>query len=438
LADRQDDRELRLALVRRAARVASERQEPERAARVWERLLAIEPTDATAARALVPVYQKADKPAKLLPVYEVLLGHCTTTAERLAQIAEIRALCEQRLGSRALALSWTARAFELAPRRARPRRRAVCGWPRARSTGAMWSRCSSATPTPTRARSRPAWRSCAPWPASTATSSTTTPRPAAPTSGSSPWRLAIATPRRRSRRCPRSCRIGPGSWRRTAGSSSAPPPEARRGLFAKIAQVEEERLADLDAAAATHGQVLAEAPTDAAALAALARLHEARGDWDGLATVLTTQLAVAAPEARAALELRLATLEDGALDRPTAALPHYRGALAALAPPPATLLAACVRYLPGGARASAIDDDTRRALARELRPHLDAAGDPAARLAALGCLASDPAAAPAVARALDREMVPLFHALGRAEEAWAPALRVVADAPGDVDAPAAR
>jgi tetratricopeptide (TPR) repeat protein len=105
-----------------------------------------------------------------------------------------------------------------------PSSASCCGWPRARSTGAMWSRCSSATPTPTRARSRPAWRSCAPWPASTATSSTTTPRPAAPTSGSSPWRLAIATPRRRSRRCPRSCRIGPGSWRRTAGSSSAPPP----------------------------------------------------------------------------------------------------------------------------------------------------------------------------------------------------------------------
>jgi hypothetical protein len=30
-------------------------------------------------------------------------------------MAEIRALCEQRLGSRALALAWTVRAFELAP-----------------------------------------------------------------------------------------------------------------------------------------------------------------------------------------------------------------------------------------------------------------------------------------------------------------------------------
>ena len=87
LGDRQDDRDARLALVRRAARVASERQEPEKAARVWEKVLAIEPTDAIAARALVPTYQKSDKPAKLLPVYEVLLAHCHTRDERLARAA---------------------------------------------------------------------------------------------------------------------------------------------------------------------------------------------------------------------------------------------------------------------------------------------------------------------------------------------------------------
>jgi tetratricopeptide (TPR) repeat protein len=433
LADRQDDRELRLALVRRAARVASERQEPERAARVWERLLAIEPTDATAARALVPVYQKADKPAKLLPVYEVLLGHCTTTAERLAQIAEIRALCEQRLGSRALALSWTARAFELAPDEP-----ALVGELLRLAQGPEhWRDVVAVLERHADADARPVETRLALLRALAGVYRDKLDDDAA-ARGAHQRILALAPGDRDAEAAiealSEELSDWPGllaSYRRQLERAA---PEARRGLFAKIAQVEEERLADLDAAAATHGQVLAEAPTDAAALAALARLHEARGDWDGLATVLTTQLAVAAPEARAALELRLATLEDGALDRPTAALPHYRGALAALAPPPATLLAACVRYLPGGARASAIDDDTRRALARELRPHLDAAGDPAARLAALGCLASDPAAAPAVARALDREMVPLFHALGRAEEAWAPALRVVADAPGDVDA----
>jgi hypothetical protein len=58
----------------------------------------------------------------------------------------------------------------------------------------------------------------------------------------------------------------------------------------------------------THGQDPRRGAGDAAALAALARLHEARGDWDGLATVLATQLAAAGPE-RAALELRLATLD---------------------------------------------------------------------------------------------------------------------------------
>lgn len=436
LADRQDDRDLRLALLRRAARVAAERQEPERAARVWERLLAIEPTDAAAARALVPVYLKADKPAKLLPVYEVLLGHCATVPERLTQIAEIRALCEHRLGSRALALSWTARAFELAPDDG-----ALVGelmrlaqvpehW---REVAAVLERHAGdeARPVETRlAHLRALAEIYAHRLDDTGAARGAHQRVLALAPGDDDAEAAIEA--LSEQLSDWSALLA--SFRRQLARATA---DSRRGLFTKIAKVEEERLADLDAAAQTHQQVLAETPTDAAALAALARLHEARGDWEALATVLSTQLAAADPDERAALQLRLATLEDQSLDRPAAALPHYRGALAATPSPTPALLAACARYLPGGPRAGAIDDATRRALARELLPHLEDAGEPAPLLAALTCLAADPDAAPAEARALDRRMVPLYHALGRVEDAWAPALRVVQDAPGDVDARAA-
>ena len=441
LADRTDDRVARLAMMRRAAAVAAARQEPERAARVWERVLAIEPTDVTAARALVPAYLKSDKPARLLPVYEVLLAHADGRAAKLAQIAEIRSLCETRLGSRALALSWTVRALELSPEDPSLTAELVRlaqvpeHW---REVAAALERTSAddssrqpAVPSDVRLR---LLRTLATIygdkldDASQAREVYQRIRALAPADDDaeaaierlseqlSDWPELLA------------------SLRRQADAATGP---ARRGLLGRVAQVEEERLADLDAAAETQQQILGEVAGDAVALAALARLHEARGDWDALASVLAAQLAAASGLERAQLELRLATLADGSLDRPAEALGHYRAALAGLTPPPATLIAACVRYLPGGPRASSVADDVRRAVAAELRPHLERGNDPAALVACLECLASDATLAADAARALDRQLVPLYHALGAPARAWDPAARVVAAAPGDGAARAA-
>ncbi|MEZ4402162.1 MAG: tetratricopeptide repeat protein [Kofleriaceae bacterium] len=354
----------------------------------------------------------------------------------MAQIAEIRALCEQRLGSRALALAWTVRAFELAPED--PGHAAELG--RLAQSPEHWREVAAAierqvavegAPVEVRLRllrtlapiyderldDRVAAREVHHRIAGIAPGDADAEQAIeALSEAMSDWPALLA------------------SFRRQRDRASGP---ARRALLGKMAQVEEERLADLDAAALTHQQVLAEFPDDAAALAALARLHEARGDWDALGSVLAAQLDAAEGAARTALQLRLAALEDGSLDRPAAALVHYRAALAALTPPPATLLAALVRYLPGGSRAASIDGATRLALAAELRAPLEEAGEPAALVTCLETLAADPAAAPATARALDRTLVPLYHALGQAERAWEPAARVVADDPGDPDARAA-
>ena len=439
LGDRQDDRDGRVALLRRAARVAADHQEPERAARVWERVLAVDPTDLPAARALVPVYQKADKPAKLLPVYEVILGHAPDRAAKLAQIAEIRALCESRLGSRALALTWTARAFELAPddpALAAELLRLAHGPEHWREVAAAFERQVGDAARPADVRLRLLRALAAIYDDrldDDAAARDVHQRILALAPGDRDAEAAIELLSERMSDWPELL----ASFRRQLARSTGEGGDERRALLGKIAAVEEERLADLDAAALTHQQIRGEYPGDAAALAALVRLHEARGDWESLAEVLAAQIAAAPPATRPAILWRLAVLEDGSLERPASALAHYRAALSAAPTPTPQLLAACVRFLPGGPRAAAIPDDVRRALAGELLPHLEHGADRPALVAALECLASDPSAEPSVARALDRRLVPLYHELGQAARAWEPAARVVAGAPGDADARAA-
>ena len=68
-----------------------------------------------AALALLPIYRAAEKWARLLATYEVLLTFATTVDEKLAMLREIRELCEEKLGSRGLAFSWAARAYALRP-----------------------------------------------------------------------------------------------------------------------------------------------------------------------------------------------------------------------------------------------------------------------------------------------------------------------------------
>ncbi|MEZ4367394.1 MAG: hypothetical protein R2939_14115 [Kofleriaceae bacterium] len=106
------------------------------------------------------------------------------------------------------------------------------------------------------------------------------------------------------------------------------------GLRMSLATAEEERLADLDAAALSFGRALELAPAGsgerAAAIRALVRLHDARADWAALAAALELELADAPDDGRAALLVRLGALEERNLERPAAALPQLsRGVRAA-------------------------------------------------------------------------------------------------------------
>ena len=128
LADRTADMGARTRLLERVALLAQEKlNQPERALKAYERILATDPRNRSAAFALLPLYRAAQKWPRLLATYEVLLGPtgtagtgsgpgATTMAERLELLGEARRICEQRLGSKALAFQWCARAFEAAPK----------------------------------------------------------------------------------------------------------------------------------------------------------------------------------------------------------------------------------------------------------------------------------------------------------------------------------
>ena len=87
---RRTEPAVKLDLSFRAAAIFEEQlKAPERALRSYERVLSVSPSDARAAAALVPIYEKEEKWARLPALYEVLLD-ATDDAE--AQVGDLRKL----------------------------------------------------------------------------------------------------------------------------------------------------------------------------------------------------------------------------------------------------------------------------------------------------------------------------------------------------------
>ncbi|MCE9575633.1 MAG: tetratricopeptide repeat protein [Deltaproteobacteria bacterium] len=448
IADRMDDRTTRLAVLERAAGVAQRRidesgrhgdgkkHDPgDRAARVWERVLGVDPQHAGAARALAPIYARAEKWSRLVPVLEIELTHATDLAERRRILSEIRTLCEQRLGSRALAFTWTLRAVDLDP-----------------DVPALAADLLRLAQEPEQ------WREV----------QATFDRHLGPATTLAPEhqlrllreqaRIAAARlhdPERARDYERRVLGLAPGdevaeahleelaiqlhdwpellgSYRRRAEQADA---DEKVALLFRAATIEEERLADLDAAAATYRQVLAIDPGSVRALHALAKVEEARGDWEGLDQVLDAELAIATDaEARFGLLMRLGGLELKSLDRPIAALSRYRSALAIPLPNGAArpaALEAVVTFLDGDGPAKAVALATRAEVARDLLPLFEKARDPQRVARALEVLRAD-APAGAVALEYDRRLVALYSGeLADPARAWDAAGRVHAAEPTD-------
>jgi len=439
IADRLEGKAQRLPIVERAAQLAHKRADSpnadkgalERARQVWERVLAVDPQHVAAAGALAPIYAKQEKWARLISVYEIELAAATDKQARLAKIGQIRELCEQKLSSKNLAFQWTLRAFDIDPTSEYLYNEAL----RLASEPDQWRELaatferhanSASLPDPTKLR---LYRELA---------RIANRRLADPERARNYHRrvVELATDDRDAEQHLEELAIQLNDWpellssyRRRAGREKDP--GERVVLLLEIAQLQEEKLVDLDGAAATYHEALAAVPGQLRALRAVARIEEARGDWASLVDVLGQELAQTTdPQARFELVMRLGRLEEQSLDRPAKALAHFTEALnTPPAPRPQAISALTRLTFDTGAE---LDPAARVTSAKLVLPHLEHAKQPAQQATALEIIRAQ--AQPAEQLDLDRTLMRVYHVdLGDSGAAWTAGLRVLVADPADAE-----
>ena len=413
----------------------------ERARQVWERVLAVEPQHTGAAAALAPIYTKQEKWARLITVLEIELAAAPDVPARLAKIAEIRRICEQRLASRTLAFTWTLRAFELAPASdalftdllrlaSEPEQ-----W---REIAAMFEKHASRTGEPrlddnTRLR---LYRELA---------RIASRRLGDPERARAFHRqvLGLAPDDREAEQHLEELAIQLHDWPELLASyrrraAREPDPTERASLLIEIASLQEEKLVDLDGAAATYNEALQALPGQLRALRALARIEEARGDWDSLVGVLSVELQQTQDgQPRFDLLMRLGSLEEQQLERMSTALAYYREAIAILLPNggvrPAAL-AAIARFLPLEGPGGRVDPRERVGAARIALPWFEQGKNLPLLALALEVIRGGAATKDTERLEIDRQLMRLYHTdLGDPAAAWTTGLRVIAAVPADAE-----
>ncbi|MCG8417376.1 MAG: tetratricopeptide repeat protein [Proteobacteria bacterium] len=437
MADRIGDPDEKIALLERTAAIAAEYfDKPDRVARAYERILSIEPMHLGAARALVPIYEKTQKWARLLSTYEILLEHASGVAERLDLHLKSRDLCETRLGSKALAFQWTAKAFELAPDSEDLLRELE----RLGGEADEWNRVAEILDR--RAGDE-------------ATGETEKLRFLRELGKITAGKLH--DPERARGYQKRVLQLAPddseamsaleeiatqlSEWpdllevyrRRVELSESN---NDKIEILFKIAFIEEERLAELDATARTYQAILDLDSNSQRAMRALGKIQEARGDWEGLAEVLSRDLDHTEDiEVKVELLLRIGGLRENSLDRADDALNAYCDALA-LDPGDERIHRALQRFLDsegadGQSVADRIPASRRVEVAALLLPIFEEAGD--ARRIARAIEVLRTAADTRLALDYDRRLSELYGtSLGDARQAYQAGLRVLAADPFDV------
>ncbi len=474
IADRLDDRTRRLPLVERAAQLAQERADnakdaqvapaTERARQVWERVLAVDPQNQRAAKALTPIYTKQEKWARLITMYEIELAAAPDTAARLAKIAQIRQLCEQRLASRTLAFAWTLRAYELDPSsealftdvlrlasepeqwrdvaaafdrkldERRARSAAEGGAEVDRKLDERRARSAAEGASIDDAMKLRMLRELA---------KIASRRLADPERARAYHRqvTALAPDDREAEQHLEELAIQLADWQDLLASyrrraAREKDPSERTSLLLEIASLQEERLADLDGAAATYREALQVTPTQIRAMRSLARIEEARGDGEAVAEVLAMELEhTSDPQARFDMLMRLAKLEEEGNERFANALDYYKQALAIPGPGNAVrpaAVTALVRYILADGPASKLPPVERVATARAILPHLVAARNVGVQALALEVIRNGAETTANERLELDRQLMRLYHVdLGDPAAAWQSGLHVIEADPAD-------
>jgi tetratricopeptide (TPR) repeat protein len=113
-------------------------------------------------------------------------------------------------------------------------------------------------------------------------------------------------------------------------ADAATTPELARASWMKIAEIEDQRLANVDAAVEAYTKVLAQDPADGEALASLEQLYQRTERWSDLLGVFRKRLDLTAdPAQREELLAAIATVHDEKLTDPDSAIRTYREMLEA-------------------------------------------------------------------------------------------------------------
>ncbi len=341
-ADRAADPEVRVALSFRAARIYEDRlAAPERAFRNYERVLTVDPTNLRAATALVPIYVKEERWARLVYLYEIMLDalNPTDVSGALGYLRELRELTAGRLGDRAAAFRWARRAYNLAPLDSE----LEATLERSAQDASAWhelvhsfdERAAASDDRAERDRLRDKAATVEAYRLGLVDAAIGRYRRALEDAADDDG--IIATLDRLLRRAERWRDLRDLYDHRLARVSDA---EVRRGLLVEVARIEETQLGDAEAASARFRAVLDAAPGDHGALEALARLAEAAERWVELAELLGRLRDAASGAVRADLAFRMGDVQARKLADVAAAIesfrevlalsPHHPGALAAL------------------------------------------------------------------------------------------------------------
>ncbi|MSP60174.1 MAG: tetratricopeptide repeat protein [Myxococcales bacterium] len=426
------DNALKIRIYQRVAEIAQRQlQQPDRAAKAFERILAVDPQHLGAANALIPIYRGTEKWARLLATYEILLGHALEEDQRLALHAEIRMLCEEKLGSKQLAFSWCARAYELRPDDAalaaelsRLAREADAYEELVVIYAVQVEKVAEGADKVARYRqladlifhklhradeARPYYIEVLKRLSDDAESGAALEQ-IYTQAASFPDLLALYRGRVE--------RIG-----------SDPATSAQRiDLWFKIAQIEEEKSGELDSAAESYQRILGEEPSSAKALRALERIFGARGNAGGLAEVLAKQLDLLRDDvaAEVAICYQLGELHEMHLAQPERALDYYQRAFARQ-PAHRPTVAALERFLAAGSPG-------RIDVARLLAPVYERADEAAPLAGALAILLEAAAGDRDEELGLLRRLALLVgRRLGEAERAYTYCSRIFTLVPADPD-----
>jgi tetratricopeptide (TPR) repeat protein len=115
-ADRTDDVEKKVQLSYRVANLfENELRQPERAFRAYERILSVKPDDERAATALMPIYEREEKWARLPALYEVLLNYAHADQDKRFLYGKLTYVIGDRLSDKVAAMRWARKTYELVP-----------------------------------------------------------------------------------------------------------------------------------------------------------------------------------------------------------------------------------------------------------------------------------------------------------------------------------